>query len=645
MTAPHIKVQLLTRPIRFDSGAAFYAGLVASLRSKSTGTYWQNPGDSGQPPSVRWTLPAGFSAEAMQWPIPERLAAGPLMNYGYSNAVLFPIPMHASNTWPAGSKATLQADIRWLVCAEICIPGHATLSTEITQGPTHVGHDAGQRFNAARAALPAPLPSPWSITVASDGDAFTLEGTAPTPVRGALFFPLQPQQIDNAGAQTFTTTPHGFTLTLPRSEQLTQDITHLAGIVRVDPAAGQPAQAFLINPAVEARPGMPLGWALLLALAGGMILNLMPCVFPVLSIKFISFLDMAGSERARMRQHAWLYALGVLVSFWLLTGALLGLRAIGQQIGWGFQLQSPHFIVVLATLLFAMGLNLVGVFEIGAGLMGVGQSLASRSGAAGAFFTGVLATVVATPCTAPLMGSAVGFALSQSAGVCLLVFTALGSGLALPYVALYHAPGIATWLPRPGPWMVTLRQLMAFPLFATVIWLVWVFALQTDPHAVALLLGDLLLLSIGAWLMGRWPAHRPQFIAALLLIAAGLTMSLWDVNARPPAPSAASRTTDDLPWEPFSPERLAALRAAGRPVFIDFTAAWCVSCQVNETLVFGSTAVREKIRELGMALVKADWTSQDPVITKPWHPSAAAVFPCMSYTERVERPRQSNCQK
>ncbi|MDP9160835.1 MAG: thioredoxin family protein [Acidobacteriota bacterium] len=366
---------------------------------------------------------------------------------------------------------------------------------------------------------------------------------------------------------------------------------------------------------------MPFGNMAAFAFLGGLILNLMPCVFPVLSLKALGLMN-GHRDRREFRRHGLAYGLGVLVCFWILLGLLLLLRRAGQQVGWGFQLQSPSFIAVLAALLFLMGLSLAGLFEIGMSWMGLGSSLASRSGYSGSFFTGVLATVVATPCTAPFMGTAIGFALAQSIIVAFAAFTALAIGLALPYVLLSWFPQWAHFLPKPGPWMETFKQAMAFPMFAAVIWLIWVFGKQVGVDAVARLLIGLLIIGIGAWLLGRVRHTTIAAALAILLFALGLWIPLSSargddgVRAANSGATSTSTASGEIQWEAFSPERVEQYRSQGRPVFVDFTAAWCLACQVNERAVFGSSDVRRILRSKDVVLLKADWTSQDPVITK-----------------------------
>lgn len=394
---------------------------------------------------------------------------------------------------------------------------------------------------------------------------------------------------------------------------------------------------------------------LLFALLGGALLNLMPCVFPVLSIKALELVETATGDPRRARGHGLAYTAGVLLSFWLLAGVLIALRYTGQKLGWGFHLQSPRFLIALSALLFLMGLNLLGVFEIGLGLTQLGQVSADvaerdRRGYAAAFVTGVLATVVATPCTAPFMSTALGFALSQPPLLALPIFTALALGLALPYVLLTWLPALHRLMPRPGAWMETFKHVMGFLLLGTVVWLAWILAAQVGGVGVVALLAGLLVVGFAAWLLGRWSDRRAVLFFGVALIGVGAllpgalasrlapdapTVAVADRSARGTQPTANA----ELVWEPFSKESLAAHRAAGHAVFLDFTAEWCVSCKVNERLVLQSESVRRRLRESGVVTMKADWTSYDPRITEALAEFGKSAIPFYAvYARDARRP-------
>lgn len=672
VAAPHLRVELLAEELPLAPGSEVQLGLRFILEP-GWHIYWSNPGDSGQPPHLSWSLPAGadkLHIGELRWPTPHRLATGPLVDYGYENEVMLLAPLHVDSDATLRGDQAVTAAVNWLVCSESCIPGKAQLTRTLpvrteapgvrVEAPSPAGNlppstATAALFAAAENALPQPPPPDLELDGVLDASAIHLHidlGVDAKTLK-AQFFPSEPAQVDNAAPQIVTAAGSVLSLQMQRSEQLVADISRLRGLLVLD-AAGQPTRSFAVaiplrsalaptvppkaaaplpaaaltateTPALPAPAAaaageqLPLGLALLFALLGGALLNLMPCVFPVLSIKALALVELSGAERAKARLHGLLYTAGIVVSFWALAGLLLALRYAGQQIGWGFHLQSPEFVIGLCVLLFLLGLNLLGVFEIGIGLTQLGQATAGRSGAAGAFATGVLATVVATPCTAPFMGTAVGFALSQSALVALLTFTLLGLGLALPYVLLLWIPGGQRILPRPGRWMETFKQAMGFLLLATVLWLAWVLGGQGGADAVIALLGGLLLAGVAAWVLQRWSEQgKKATAAALALVLVGLLIPLWQISgAKPHANTAASKSADDdLPWEPFTPAQLAAYRSAGKAVLLDFTANWCVSCKVNERLVLRSQEVRARIRELGVIPMKADWTNEDPTIAQ-----------------------------
>lgn len=629
--APHIHVALITQEQVVAEGGTCHAGIHFTM-DPGWHVYWRHPGDSGEAPALGWQLPQGWSAGDIAWPLPQALPVPPLMNYGYAPEVLLAVPIqvgsHASTT-----PVTLATHVSWLVCAESCIPGSANLAIAIGVGKASSDNpQIAPLFERTRKALPEPLPSDMAVSATTTDAGFTLHVASPQPISQARFFPTEGLVLEEAAEQRWQKTAAGYDLALHHSEQLSGAPAALRGLLEVTDAQGAqrgwPIDAKLSPAAPDAPAGDPISTdsahalgplqVIWFALLGGIILNLMPCVFPVLSIKVMSLMRLSGHEQKAVRRHAWLYTLGILVGFWVLTAVLLGLRAAGERIGWGFQLQSPGFVAGLAILLFMFGLSLLGVFEVGASWMGVGQSVAGRRDAVGSFFTGLLATVVATPCSAPFMGSAVGFALTQAPWVCAAIFSSLGLGLALPYVALCYLPQLSRWMPKPGAWMQSMQQFMGFMLMGTVLWLLWVLQLQMGSEGLFVLLSMLLGLAVAGWVLGRW-GHHHRAIAivawfAILGIGGGAIREIVTMGRTKTI--AAANHASNLSWEKFSPERVRTLRAEGRRIFVDFTAAWCVSCQVNERVVFGSSAVREKIAERDMVLLKADWTDADPVITE-----------------------------
>ena len=531
-------------------------------------TYWRNPGDSGQPTAIRWQLPGGYQAGPIQWPHPRRLPAAHLMNFGYEDEVMLPVEIAVPAA--ASGSAVLHAQANWLVCnEERCIPEEADLALALPVGPGEPSVWA-KALERTRGMLPVKAETfgDWRFSAASGPTHVELSLTPPAGVAATsfTFFPFDEGKIHNAGAQPFERDGKGFTLRIPKSQEPVGAFTRVSGLLVADRAlAGGTSRAVEIDvPITRAAPAAiasALAVAMLFAFAGGLILNLMPCVLPVLSIKVLGFAA-GGGDRAAMRLHGTLYALGVLASFLGFAAVLLALKAGGAEIGWGFQLQSPAFVALLAILFLALALNLSGAYEFGSLLPA--RMAAARSGHArtDAFLTGVLAVAIASPCTAPFMGAALGYALGASALEALLVFGALGIGMALPYVVLAWHPQWMRWVPKPGAWMTRFKQVLAIPLYATVVWLGWVFAIQ--------------------------------------------------IGALPDASAAQARSA----WEPYSEARLAALAKEGKPAFVDFTAAWCVTCQVNKQLVLGRPELERDLRNRGVTLLRADWTRRDAEITR-----------------------------
>jgi DsbC/DsbD-like thiol-disulfide interchange protein/cytochrome c biogenesis protein CcdA len=611
--AGHVTAQLLAGAPAIAPGGSTSIALALQLES-GWHVYWIDAGDSGEAPTVDWMLPSGVSVGKMQFPAPKRLPLGPLMDYGYEGTAVFPFDLHADNSLQTSGhihSVDLRAHVRWLVCREVCVPGKAflgiTLPIASTQPPL-----SSRLIAQAIAAEPVSLPAGDLVRVS--GTRTTLTMTIETGRREtrAELFPFDENSIRNAAEQNVEFTWKGAQITLERGDISDVLPNRLEGVVELDGG-----RAYLINAAVQparvvsaktAGTRLGFGLAILLAFGGGLVLNLMPCVFPVLFLKALSLVDSTRQSQRVQTLSGLSYTAGILVSFWIIVTTLLISRAVGRQVGWGFQLQSPTFVALLALLLFLMGLALAGQFELGLSFTGRGDALTRKGGYTGSFFTGMLATVVATPCTAPLMGAAVGYALSQSALVTLAIFTALALGLALPYQLLTLQPAWAKLMPRPGRWMETLKQLTAVPLLLTVVWLVWVYgrlysaAGEDIDHVARLLVGFLLLAGAG-WALRRWPAQRVGLVAAALLVASSVGVSL------------TAAVPDRLAWKAFSPAALQEARAGGRPVFVDFTAAWCLSCQVNERVVLHDAAVERELTAKHYIMLRADWTRYDPEIT------------------------------
>ena len=617
----HLHVQLVMPETLLGAGDSADAGFYFKLEP-GWHIYWKNAGDSGEPPRARWTLPDGITAKDFQFPAPKRLPLGPLMDFGYEDEVLFPLTLTVAKTAKPG-PATLHVKVDWLVCREVCIPGKAELEQPVTIADHPVMPAANgvvsDIYKRLLGRIPEPFPAGDKAAFQPAATGFRLSVTTGQREAEAQFFPSEQNILNNPAPQTVTPTATGLILELQKDPNLTANPAQLAGVLELSGGRNYEIAAVPGTVAAPKPPTTALDAlrAAGLAFLGGIILNLMPCVFPVLFIKGLSLVQSSGEEKHKQRGHGLVYTLGIVVSFWALVGALLGLRAAGSTLGWGFQFQSPIFLGLMASLLFFLGLSLAGQFEIGLTLTSAGGSLAQKQGYAGSFFTGVLAVVVATPCTAPFMGAAVGFALAQSAFVTFAIFTALALGLALPYLLLTLQPAWTRLLPRPGVWMEVLKQATAVPIFGTVIWLVWVLAQTRGAEAVAALLAAFLLLAVAGWIMGRWPAKRIPSLAAGLVIVGAIAVCVYGVTVlAAPVTSAAAEATSPgaTRWEPWSQAAVDKYRAAGRPVFVDFTASWCLSCQVNERVALRTSQVDAAFQKANVALLKADWTNRDDAI-------------------------------
>ena len=638
ISTDHLQSRLVAEASTAVPGTRLTLGLLLE-HDPHWHTYWSNPGDSGLPIELDLTLPEGVVAEPIAWPHPQRFEVAGLVNYGYGQRQLLPVSITIPADFGAPSLP-VRASARWLIC-EVggeCIPGKAVYAFDLPVAPTaDVDSRWADDFAAARADLPREAAATLAVAADTDAIALTLDGldAAATPTQWQ-WFPETAKVVANGAQPQWQRAADGWRASWPKSEYFTALPADVA-LVAVDgdgtawrfAAAGTAAAAAPAGSAppssaatplpgnAAAPPSTGLMAALLFAFIGGLILNLMPCVFPVLSIKAMGALASAD-DRAELRRHGGWYTLGVVGTFLLLAGLLLALRAGGEQLGWGFQLQEPRFVAGVALLLFAMALSFSGVWEFGGRLAGAGQQLTAGHGARASFFTGALAVVVASPCTAPFMGTALGWALAQPAAAALAVFAALGLGLAAPMLLLGFVPALARVLPRAGPWMEGFRQLLAFPLYLTVVWLLWVYGEQTSPLGMAWLLAALTALAFALWLHGRRPAMRSPRLrttaavvsVAALLIALGLPLS-----AQAPA-AVGARATSDSSAEPWSEQRLAELRAADRPVLVNMTAAWCITCLANERIALSTDTVREALAARGVAYLKGDWTQPDEAITR-----------------------------
>ncbi|MDP2449444.1 protein-disulfide reductase DsbD [Polaromonas sp.] len=601
-------------------------------------TYWKNSGDSGLPTLLEWTLPAGVTAGDIAWPTPKKIPIGTLANYGYEGTVLLPVPLTVA---PGFNAANLDIRLKasWLVCKKECIPQEGDFSLQIPVRSST--GSSSSLFAAAFAAGPQPLAATGSeVQVSAKAIQVALAGL-PARLQGKTldFFPETGSVIEPAGAWQQKWQGAVWTAQLPLSSQRSESPRVMPVVVALDQTAYRVelpvkgdwpavAAAATVSPALEAAlkanaalgaaptgrsaPPLTLVAALLGALLGGLILNLMPCVFPVLAIKVMSFAK--EKNRAARLSGGLAYTAGVVLSFLALGALLLGLRATGEQLGWGFQLQSPAVVAALAVLFTLIGLNLAGLFEFGSFLPGKVAGLQAKNPTLNAFLTGVLATAIASPCTAPFMGASLGYAVGLPAAQALAVFGAIGLGMALPYLAASAVPAVARALPRPGAWMVTFKQLMAFPMFATVAWLVWVLGQQSGIDGAGALLALLVLMALVLWSLTL--RGRTRTVAATLSIALG-AFGIWAIgqNVIKPLETSSVAAATSGRWQAWEPGRVDQLAAQGQNVFVDFTAAWCVTCQYNKKTTLADADVLADMAAKNVALLRADWTRRDPAVT------------------------------
>lgn len=636
VTSQRVTATLLSSRDTVAPGERFHAALTQKL-APHWHTYWLNPGDSGEPTQIQWDLPAGAKAGDIAWPAPRAIRVDPLVNFGFEGEVVLPVEITVPADARPGETFSLKANATWLVCEKICIPEEGSFTLDLAVGAASaVDEAAQQRIDAALAALPKPAGFRGRLSADGDNLALALPGL-PAGASDLRFFPISDTLIEHAADQPMKAGDvPGLTLTRSSAFKLEQpDISGVLtfrqdGVPRAltlvadaDPAlvskaaetgSNAPRPAVVRIPVPAEGADLTLLAALAFAFAGGLILNLMPCVLPVLFIKALGFAQTAHRSRTETREQGLIFLCGVLLTFLVLAGAVIALGALGGSVGWGFQLQSPLLVIALTVVMVLIGLNLIGAFEIGGSVVGLGDGLASRGGRLGAFMTGVLAVVVATPCTAPFMGAAMGYAVTQPPAVALSVFMALALGFALPVVALSFAPGLLRLLPKPGRWMLVLKQAFAFPMFATAIWLIWVASVQTGPQGVLAALVAVLAAGFVVWLVGVTRGSLPRrAFGTVLAVLVALGAGWFTVENAVPGTNAEARAGDIQAW---SPERVATLQAQGKPVFVNFTAAWCITCLANERVALSRQEVKDAFARLGVTYLKADWTNRDSRIAQ-----------------------------
>jgi len=653
VASDNVKARLISEVDAIRPGQSIWIALEFNIRD-GWHTYWRNPADSGQATTLRWTLPAGVTAGDIVWTAPHRFEIPPLVNYGYAKHAMHLVQITASRDLKAGAPLELAAQASWLVCADVCIPESAQLNLRLPVNAAGGAIDpaVAPLFAAARAELPSAQPAATGARIEGDHLVLTLGkewGATLAQIKALAFYPYDDFGIEYAAPQTLKQARDSAELVLKIADgaphaaairgvlsatvqngggtdivpiEIAATLTGTGGTAvgaaaAASTAAALPASSRLASDA----PALPV--LVLLAVLGGLILNLMPCVFPVLSIKAIGLVEQAKKHPAAVRAKGFVFAAGVISSMLTLAAVLLALRAGGEQIGWGFQLQSPLFVTLMIYLLLAVGLNLSGVFEVGGGLAGVADGLTQGDSYRASFFTGVLTTLVATPCTAPFMAAAVGAALTQSPVVALLIFAALGVGLSLPYLLLSLAPWMRRALPKPGVWMDTLKQVFAFPMYGSAAWLLWVLAQQTSSIGLGAALAGAILVALAAWSYqkSKMSSSGSRMAALITTVAAVLLAVALPVHfsgvaaAAPNAITQAAAQAADA-WQPYDAARVAELNAQGRPLLLNFTASWCLTCLVNERNAFADDAVTRIFHGKGVTLIKGDWTNRDPAVTK-----------------------------
>jgi thiol:disulfide interchange protein len=653
--AAYIKVGLVSEQGYLVAGETAQLALRL-LPDEGWHTYWKNPGDTGLPTRVIWQLPEQFRAGNLEWPVPERIDYQGAVNFGYHGETWLPVSISvpasiSSSAINSQGEIALSATAKWLICKDVCIPGKAELTVVLPlldRKLDNIQETASHPlFEEARSKIPRLIyTNNAAYAVGEQVDIAVALNELPAFERLPQVFIGSAGIVDNFDKPTIKITNDQLHISAKKDYYL-EEAPELLSVLLVTEAEEGQAQAIeftarkkaalaivdnsLVNEAVSTNTAaaetsaapISILYALLLAVAGGLVLNAMPCVFPVLSLKIVSLVESGNHNSVERRRHGIAYAAGVILSFLFIAGLLIALRFAGEQIGWGFQLQSPWFIAFLVYLLFVLGLSLSGFIELGSSLQNLGAGLGNKERSSsdwrGSFFTGVLATVVATPCTAPFMGTAMGFALGQSAVVALLIFAAMGLGLALPFLLIAFIPFLANALPKPGNWMIRLKEFLAFPIYLTVIWLLWVFSRQTGGDAVALMLVGLVLVALALWIWRqtqfRDDAFMSRAVAAFILVAA-IILALYAASVERNDIVLTDTATVESDAQEYTPERLQQALDNGEAVFVNMTADWCITCKVNERIALGTNKVKNAFATQSITYLKGDWTNSDPVITE-----------------------------
>lgn len=620
-------VEMIPQFKTVNNGQSFWVGF-SFKPDEDWHIYWRNPGDSGLAPKIEWQLPQGFQVGEIKWPQPNKIEAAPLISFGYHEEALILVEIKSPSSIDNISELQLSTKVSWLACKVECIPGvtHFNLKLPITNTSPESNPDYFENYNRYKQSYPVKdILNAFSIQ--QNESEFIIQYNPSQFIEGIniiQFFPYDVNIVDYVENPKFEIINRTYKITIKKSPHFQLGKSdRFRGIfafqkknfgqispVEIDLPIKPDLVPILMEKNFTGNIMTDIPLAVLFAFLGGLILNLMPCVLPVLTIKILNLVEKSRSEHSKLFNHGVQFTMGIILSFWFLAAMMIILRLAGNQIGWGFQFQSPFFVVSMAILFFMLALNLFGLFEIGTGLTRFKSTDF-------AFLNGVLATVVATPCTAPFMGAAIGFALTKSPAYTFLIFTAMGMGMAFPYLVLSRYPALLKFVPKPGPWMIFMKQLFGFVMIAVVIWLSWVLSIQTGSEAVIILMIGLFFLGLGTWLHGVGKNSKGIIILSLVLYFFGFYSSFQAV--RRPAihvTGEKSKKENGINWEEFDTISYERYLADNKPVFLDFTAAWCLSCQVNEQTVFHNQKIIERFKERGIIAIKADWTNHDPKITE-----------------------------
>jgi thiol:disulfide interchange protein DsbD len=650
----HTTMRLLSDAASIRPGMTFTVGVVLTM-DKGWHTYWKNPGDAGIATDIQWRLPDGLSAGQIQWPVPQKkIDPGDVLFFGYSGETMLLVPISVAATARLSSSVTIKADGSWLECEAVCIPGEGSASLTLpvlASDPEPANVAMFARYRALLPRPPADFPdlaiatetSPASVSLRVRSVSGWAKGGEPD------FYP-EPMADATPGRTTVSVRGDSAVLSIPFTAGARPPAS-MEGVLIYSPRGGERRAVALTIPLAASTPLKPftersftpvetsgeqisLGLYLLFALIGGLLLNIMPCVLPVIALKVFGMVKMAGDQPRRIKRLGWMFSLGILSSFLALASTVIILKLAGQQVGWGFQFQEPIFVIIMGAVVFAFGLSLFGVFEIqlpGAAVTGVSNVInkqGSGGGYAASFLEGVFATILATPCTAPFLGTALGFAFAQPWWLVLLIFSVVAAGMAIPYLLLTAKPAWMRFLPKPGAWMETAKQFMGFLMMGTLLWLLYIFGKQLGMEAVIGAGAFLLTVGVAAWLIGRFATisakRRTYWLAwagALAVTVLGFRLFLTPVLQAQevlagPSPAGSSTSQEGIAWRPFTTATVEELLQQHRTVFIDFTAEWCLTCKVNEKTVLADHEVIGRFTSLGIVAVKADWTNRNPEITR-----------------------------